>query len=323
MVDWDLIAKYLAGEATETERTSVENWLNESQENRVLLSRLKDTMRPDQKMPDFTEGREEDWNKIVAKHRTIKTSRAIKIHSFSSPLLLKIAASILLLLAFGLGLWKIGFSPEEFQRNYAAIDSVTNFALHDGSMIWLNKNASIELTSDFGTSDRMVTLKGEAYFEVAKDADKPFIIHSGDVDTKVLGTKFNINQDEDGTVIVTVAEGKVSVSETTNKSNVLLTIGESAKYNAAEKSLVKQSGPDLNFLTWKTGVLRFEASSLREVCAFLSDYYSVNITADTSVRDYKITTVFDNLTLDQVINIIMLTHDLKIKEEGTGRIFYK
>ena len=85
-------------------------------------------------------------------------------------------------------------------------------SLPDGSKVWLNSDSRIAYSMTFGTADRTITLHGEAYFDVAKNEQIPFIVNSSGLSVKALGTKFNIRSFEDEDVTVTLMEGKVLAS---------------------------------------------------------------------------------------------------------------
>src|SRR5690606_39189801 len=134
--------------------------------------------------------------------------------------------------------------------------------LADGSIVWLNSNSKLYYPDEFG-SERKVYLEGEAYFEIKPDPNKPFRIITGKGVTEVLGTAFNLNSTGDK-VTITVMEGMVAMyPEKQSEKKIILEKGESGFFHQAENELSKILMDDPNFLAWKTGIVRFEDSSLK------------------------------------------------------------
>jgi len=153
---------------------------------------------------------------------------------------------------------------------------------------------------------------------VEKDANRPFIIESSDVTTRVLGTSFNINHSADSTR-VTVASGSVEVS-TLEQAKISLLAGEVASVKGNNLRSFPNENP--NYLSWKTGIFRYEEVSLREIVKDLNGFYEVQILMENNAQnECKITAVFDNQKLEEIIMMIELTCGLNIeKEESIYRI---
>jgi transmembrane sensor len=325
MHDWDLIAKFVSGETTATENQAIEAWLQERPGNQKILNDLRKAMRPIiDKSPDFTTTMSEDWMQLQTKLHPDKKSVQLDIGS-RAQWWYKVAASILLVAVAGAGLWFLinrNFSAAE-QSLFATTDSVSEISLSDESRIWLNRFSELTVDESFLLHDRKVKLEGEAYFEVAKDASKPFVISTGVIETKVIGTTFNVDFQEDGSVTVTVIEGKVSVSMKKGES-VFLVSGETGSYDAETFLLKKDRTRDLNFLSWKTGVIRFEDESLKNVSAFLSSHYNVVIELENpTLEQHAITTTLDNVPLEEALSIIGMTLDLSVEPKDSKHYLVK
>src|SRR5204863_2744841 len=133
------------------------------------------------------------------------------------------------------------------KHELVSADSVRNILLPDGSRIWLNKFSKLTWPENYGEEIRTVSLEGEAYFEVAKNKTKPFVVVSGKIITQVLGTVFNVSQQKNGVVKVTLSEGSVLVKK--DKNEMVLSPGEVATYSGHLEGLTKESNRDINFLT--------------------------------------------------------------------------
>lgn len=323
MPNWELIAKYLAGEATQREKEEIEQWLKADPANQLTMRGLKEAMRPGRSdEPDFSGMMEEDWvqlqQKLILKERVV----AMKPEQSAGGWWLKIAASLLLLAA--VGVWFV-FSNSGLLQNeqqFSTAEAVKVIYLADSSRVWLNRESRLIISPDFGENSRHVKLEGEAFFEVIKNADKPFIVSAGKITTEVVGTAFNVAGETSGAAKVTVTEGKVSVSKESGKG-IFLTPGEAGIYDQVSDRLVKQQNADKNFLSWKTGVIRFNAEPLGDVSLFLSKHYDTDIKlASSSLKNYSITTVLDNLDLEEALSVISITLDIKYEKKDSVIYFY-
>lgn len=152
---------------------------------------------------------------------------------------------------------------------------VVNMVLSDGSRVWLNAGSSITYPVAFVGKDRKVEITGEAYFEVAHDVSKPFIVNYGDMEVKVLGTHFNVNtfRDDGSGIKVTLLEGSVKVED--GKASSLLKPGEQAKVSGGIK-VEKEVNLD-EVMAWKNGYFQFDHASLQAVLSQISRWYDVDV----------------------------------------------
>jgi len=198
----------------------------------------------------------------------------------------RIAASIALLIAVG---WAVFFfsgnnAPGQQADSQAnKVHKQTNkgekltIKLADGTMVKLNAISSIHYQAGFSEETREVYLEGEAYFEVAHDASRPFIIHSGNIKTTVLGTKFNVRSyPEEENIEVAVVEGKVKVGYDALNYEYL-TPNEVSVYKKANTQLRKTEGNVDNMVAWHKNILIFDNATPEEVWKRLENWYGVNI----------------------------------------------
>ncbi|MEO8860301.1 MAG: FecR domain-containing protein [Ginsengibacter sp.] len=152
---------------------------------------------------------------------------------------------------------------------------VINMDLADGSKVWLNAGSSLTYPVLFIGSERKVSVTGEAYFEVAHDASRPFIVNNGSMNVRVLGTHFNVNtfEDDGNDIKVTLLEGSVKV----NNANAtgLLKPGQQA---VVTKEIKVVNDVDLDLvMAWKNGYFQFDNASLQNVLKEVSRWYDVNV----------------------------------------------
>jgi transmembrane sensor len=246
----------------------------------------------------------QDWNVV---------SQAINTDQRSSVnWLTKIAAVIALLLAAGILIYQFYWSPYAGYTAYNGEAGIEELSLADGSIITLNKGSELWVSDNFGAIDRDIKLIGEAYFEVVKNDQLPFIITGKGSTTKVVGTTFNLLVEETS-VELTVTEGLVSFGSSTK--TIAVGVGQSA-------TLITNGSPpmvshNLNRLSWKTGVLRFDEATLTQVCKDIAKHYSINIEVAANATDLNFTSQYNEAPLEEVLNELELILALDIRLNNT------
>lgn len=192
--------------------------------------------------------------------------------------------------------------------------------LSDGTAITLNSGSSLEFPVGFHAAERRVKLSGEAYFEVAKDPLKPFIVQSGAGTTRVLGTKFNIsNYPDDRIVHTTLLEGKVRFSG--NGETAVLQPGEQASLNNSGLRVTAVNADEV--MAWKDGFFVFKNEELSVIMRQLSRWYDVDVDY-SSIPDRRLyVKISRNVNLAEVLGQFALTSNLKFKVEGRRVSFVK
>ena len=239
---------------------------------------------------------------------------------FKAAVLLLVASSLALIMWYNYRTEiPIALLEKETQRGHKA-----TLTLADGSTITLNSQSKLIYPENFGNT-REVTLEGEAFFQVNRNPDKPFIVHSHGLKTTVLGTSFNIKAFKDKNIEVTVATGKVQVQTANNEvlgadlSPVALAKGEQAIYNTSNNTLKKHSISATDFIAWKEGILKFDEATFEEVLESLSRWYNVNFTIEndglnrcTVIGEYK------NQSLVAVLENLKFVLDIRYKFTQDG-----
>ena len=175
--------------------------------------------------------------------------------------------------------------------------------LSDGTKVWLYQEADLEFPEQFVGSTRSVKLIGEAFFEVAEDATKPFIIEAGKSEIKVLGTSFNVQSAVHETNVI-VHSGKVQLAATDAPAQVVeLTKGEKGIYQDSRVS--ETINADKNYRAWQNGVFEFDGSlPIEGVIAQLSRYYGAIDLPTSANADCSFTGEFDKEELGTVLETI-------------------
>ena len=153
-----------------------------------------------------------------------------------------------------------------------------SLTLADGTKVWMNADSKLKYPISFVEDKRVVYLEGEAYFEVAKDASKPFIVSTASGEITVLGTQFNVkNYKDENSIYTTLVEGSVSFRSRTNKETIL-TPGFQLVYNQEQGTQELKRVNVGNFISWKDNLFQFEELSLEDIMKTLARWYDVTVT---------------------------------------------
>lgn len=196
-------------------------------------------------------------------------------------------------------------------------DQQKQITLRDGSVVHMNSHSELKLAGDFNQENRSVTFIGEAYFDVAHQPDKPFIIHAGESEIEVLGTSFNVKLNSDQSEVgVAVTEGKVSLrhSEDLDKQWELLEKGQFASLNITTREIHSNNYGIDNYLSWKHGRLVYDGMRMEVVCQQLGRLYEIScLFSDSTIKDRMLTANFSNESLEKVLSVIGKSLNLNYK----------
>jgi len=234
-------------------------------------------------------------------------------------ILLRIAAVAIVLLS--IGSVSIFLVTRSRNANLITVESGTDernreVILTDGSKVWLNRSSKLTYSAVFSTETRNVRLKGEAFFDIAHDPSKPFIIDAGKANIRVLGTSFNVITDNvSNQVEVYVRTGKVILTNNYGEESVILEPGYIG--TAGTSSNTKALNENRNYLAWKTDTLVYNGETLDIVFSDLKRVFNINIsTSDTSISNKSLTTTFFSLPQETIIQLICNTFSLNYTKEG-------
>ncbi len=306
MIDKDLINKFYKGECTEAEVKQVLSWFNEQQEGEKHIEDLWDSLTP------IDIPHEHDASKTLT---AIRQRVGIKKHHTTYHILRRqwFRVAAILILAFVLPLLIVKNEPPP--TAYTVVQYVTKenpagrkstLQLPDGSVVNLNAESRITYPESFHDTIRKVSLVGEAFFEVAENKDKPFIVSSAGVDTQALGTSFNVKAyEEDEHVQVVLASGKVKVKQSQEKSSeeVFLSPGEELRVEKQTYIMSRQPADLYQTLAWKDNILVFNQAPAEQVFATLERWYGVTIVFPEKMRDdsWWFTGEYKNENLENVL----------------------
>jgi hypothetical protein len=192
--------------------------------------------------------------------------------------------------------------------------------LPDGTKVWLNAESSLRYSTAFTGSERKVMLTGEAYFEVTKNKEKPFIVESSAGTVKVLGTQFNVNSYGDENVFTTtLVEGSVQITK--GAAQKILKPGEQAKLKDGEISVAQVDTRE--FTSWKEGEFVFRNAPVLVVVKQLQRWYDLNVEFREPVEKHLNATIKRNVPLSKVLHYLEQTGDVHFQVDGKKLIVMK
>ena len=248
---------------------------------------------------------------------------------------LKLAAAIILIpLVCGVLLFSTGNDDDLFlltaeqesilEKRVNPLGQKSVLFLSDGTKVWLNAASKISYLRNFAGSDtRDVYLEGEAFFDVAHDVHKPFVVHTSSIKIKVLGTSFNVKSyAEEKTIETTLVHGKVRIEQSDVKGNrigdVELKPNQRAVFNKESKIInVREVAPG-NTGSWKQDRLVFEEESIDNVIMQMERWFDVKIYVENKGNlDCKLTASIEKESLEEVLRLLEASHKIRYKINGS------
>ncbi len=252
-------------------------------------------------------------NKVISEESSIQLPQAKRTNKFQWG----VAASIVIILGVAaLFSSKFFVKSKKKELTYRTVSNPegqkSRLKLPDGTLINLNAGSSIRfLQSNTAQGERVVELSGEAYFQVAKDKLRPFIVQSGGLSLKVLGTSFNCRsfpwQEE---IVVALEEGSLQVEA--NNEVFKINPGDRAVYDKTAIAMTIDQFDIVAEMGWKDGVLRFDNTTFNQFIKRLENWYGVQIQIEGSPADsWKVNGSFDNASLEEVLLGLKFTYNLE------------
>jgi transmembrane sensor len=287
----NILARYLAGTATEPEKELLERFFAEN-----TVEALQEQINP-------------------AEYKMLESRLRQKIHIKLSPRLKwsaiawRVAASITFIAALVV-VYRLAEQKEiaipsvqtvELVRTTERGQKVT-IRLPDGTTVKLNSSSKLIFPEKFTGSTREVTLDGEGYFEVVHNPALPFIVHTDHSSTQVLGTSFNVNGKSSSSTAVTLVTGRVKVSAVAAETSITLKPSQQAIITQGKKMIDTASVDVTRFIEWKDNVVTFDDTPLNQVVAKLEEWYGVEIAVRSkSIESCRITARYDSESLENVL----------------------
>lgn len=312
----DVLVKYLVGEADTAERIAVKKWLDADISNQKYYDDFQKiwnaslTSTPNDAVN--TDAAWQRFQKRIHEKNAPVTEPIARNNHFRN--WIRIAASVLLISTLGLLAYTFIQYRATTVLHQQALQTTLNSTLPDGTTVTLNKNSMISYTRVFQGETRPITLQGEAFFNVAPNAQKPFIITINDVTVTVVGTSFNI-KNKNGKTTVDVESGIVTVRK--NDESVALSKGEKVIIQEQQSVFQKEMSKGQLYNYYRTNTLVCDQTPLQELIAALNEIYGVTIIIkNPTLQNKPITTTFKKQSLTQILNVISETFMVKVVREN-------
>lgn len=317
-IEDSILAKYLDGSATEQESAEVESWIAERSENQQVFDHFRQIWFQSQAVAfnaEISFDKKAAFGNVLARieqnagsgEQNQKPRKLITFPSF----FVRVAA----VLAIGIATYFVvrNYLPSNSEVLLTATTESMEILLPDSSIINLNIKGEIKYDENF-TSDRKISLTGEAFFEVKKQKNKSFIVRADDLEVKVLGTSFYIIAFENDSLIeVGVKTGTVQVAQISGRESVILKANEMAVYNKATQLFSKSGEYSNNKLFWKTAVLEFNEQPLYQVLSTLGEVYDKEIVfRQSELENCNFTGRFKNASLEEILGQLQLSFDIEV-----------
>ena len=320
----ELLAKFVAGQASETEVAQVEAWANEHPDKRAYLESLMwvwnnseevneaDLLETDIAWGQFSKTLEaKDEAKVVEMKQVISRWTWIRV-----------AAVIAVLIAVGVAIIRFGGKSVQNLVAENEREEPKIVYLSDSSRVALNTHSKIEYLRYFDRYERRVKLTGEAFFEVQSHPEQSFIVEVSEVEVKVLGTAFNVREDSSTrSTIIEVKEGRVEVVVSESEKSEILLAGDRAAVNWGNMNISKDRIPMPSVFNWQMDELDFKRKPLNEVIQLLGEVFETEIRlSNPGLGDTLWTSDLRKTSLEVAMKLLQEQFDMPVKKDSA---YYK
>jgi len=323
-----LIAKYFAGEISENEMSQLRGWLESSVENKLLFDDLKQNWES-LELQSSPNDKSRVLNRVKAKIKADEPIVEKEVKRLFVRSWYRMAASVIVAISVGTLAWYQINEPFSTLNTlgYEVSDCEAGMQkeifLADGSHVFMNGDSRVKYKKELSGDERNIFLEGEAFFDVARNEKKPFVIGLDGAEVKVLGTSFNIKAyPEDKLMETSVLTGKVSFKHThgiweKDQESMFLVPGQKGVINHESEAFDQLNVDNQHDVAWMKNKLIFNNTSLLEITKTLYRMYGVNFKlSDGSLEDLKITADFENEELEEIMKILEMTSEFSYKMEN-------
>lgn len=321
-----LLAKHSAGTLSEKENRQLEHAMAENPYFRSMYTEFQHYMAQKSDIQTDVEAKlEEIWEKIENEMPVPEIQFTPKR---SIPTWMKVASVALVVIGAGFFLMRNSANDAQlYSQSISAQNEKLFFTLDDGTQVWLNENSTLEYNDEFGTKKRQLRLSGEAFFDVAHNAEVPFQVHSQSVNITVKGTAFNVNAIENGKVEVALLRGSVAVSskelknkEILLKPNQRLTMrnGENVALDTIQKPQLAENTDTIpKEVKWTNAQLNFNREKLVNLARLMENRYGVQITiTNEKLKSQRFTGSITNESLTEMLDALRLSYPFEYEIKG-------
>lgn len=331
-MDHELLSKYLNETASPEERKQVMQWLADDRSDVTVYHRLLDEAWGNFTGEEVMQGETDRQVLNNIKHNIRQKETKMHWKGRVRTMVRSIGGIAACVAIVMLGSYIIRQSSRVKRTNVSSSlspvwDTISNHTSHtkkihmpDGTVIMLNPYSHITYNNEFNASNRVVKLKGEAYFEVTENAAQPFSVHTRGLVTHVLGTAFNAEAyDDEPTVRISLTQGKVRVDvydSSARQQHEVLYPGHTLIWHPARHVTTILPIAVKDFSGWGKGHLVFNNIPLNDVLQRVARKYNVRIRYDEvagQISRKRVTSVFREETLKEILNSLLFVHGLQYK----------
>lgn len=327
-MDQEQVIKFITGNLEEQEAKDVRTWINADEANKHEFIRLKN-------IHAFASGGkhtlqiEEDFLQLSRQiNQEPKPTKPISFKNY-----LKYAAILIAALFIGFSASEIRYIFPQLAENeltnefFAPEGQISEFKLSDGTHVWLNSGTRIKVPLSFSAKHRILSMEGEAFFQVTKDPLHPFFVNTKELSIKVMGTSFNVSAyASEKNSEITLIDGQVGIKEIEGERLAKLLPGQQLVYEKATGTKLKKEVDIMPYEAWRDGKMIFKDRTLEYISERLERWFNVEIHFDDqNVSHMKFTgTILKNKPLSQVLEIITLSapirFDIKVKPNEKNEV---
>ncbi len=325
----ELLGRYLSGNCSDKEKIIMETWLNQSKENQATYKAYKQVWEATSNgLQEESLNIDQGWEELNRKIAVFESADVFESsRRFISKKTMFVLARIAAIFLVAFGVYYVFNSVMQKQEPTTIVQMATedmqqSLVLPDGSEITLNTGSEISYPDSFGADSRQIEFEGEAFFNIAHNPEKRFIIRSGELQIEVLGTSFNLSTCPEGEEMILYLEsGKVLFSsmdlqDGSIREQLILTPGQKGVYNRNSGLICKSDFLGQNYLAWKTGIIEFEKTPLPEVFSMLEKTYNIQVETENSLENLCLTARFENETPESIFETIHTIFGINYRING-------
>ena len=306
------IKDFLDGSLEAEGHAALRQWIKEAPENRTYFH---DTVAVWKAAGIVSNADDFNVEKAISKFRKEnKSSNRINFYKCA----FRISAVAIVFLLCGISslffLWQSGRTAVEAVEEYKEYvvevpdGAKSKITFPDGSVVWLNAGSKVTYDSNFAKESRNVELTGKGYFEVSKNEELPFVVNTGNLSVKVLGTKFNLKSyEEDSEVKVTLKEGAVKVGDfLTDAAPVVLKPNQRFTFKKMTQTMQVDSVDASHIENWRNGAMTFDKVPLEEIAKELRRLYNIPIRIESDKLKHIVyySDFQENVSIEKVLEIL-------------------
>ena len=314
------IKKYLSGKSSEKEQNELLNWVR-TDDNLTSFQSTKKEWKDEIAGQSVSSDFQEPWKKIQDRlfgqmqTELQRTRRMLNFFKYAA--ILAVLVSVPALTYFFMQK-EHPSAPLIYTTVAADFGQISKVVLPDNTVVWINSGSEVRYNNQFSESNRDIQLIGEAFFKVSENAELPLIVHSHELQVKVLGTEFGVMAyPEESSIQVVLEKGKVELTSSTHSNfRQEMKPGELASFNKEKKELTLSNVNTGLFTSWKDGLINIYNLPLCELVLKLEKRYNQKFEVDDAIRNLPYTFTIKNENLNNVLRLMEKITPVDVVQSG-------